>query len=305
MQLSCGMIFVFLFLRLQWNKSSTEGSIVKENNGNSSVRENDQSTVQRNLSKFILAMNTTINPSTVTALTSDNKNLMKREFSSSSPKSTSLNSTDGTTLSSNVTMVPTNSATNFNRTSAASVTLVNRSELSGVTTTDAAPSTATPNNSTAPSSTAPAPVLPSDNSATTLSPTSTTLTSPMVKQDSPTTNLNPLQQTTEQNHSFSSPLTASFNSEDAEEGAILVSILIGLIEYFLRGKKRSEPFSHSRLYDDSRNDPVLDLDNSLGPYDPSFGCVSDTNASTTEESNPGCPSDGIPMDDMTPPHNSP
>ncbi|KAM9372816.1 mucin-15 [Phaethornis superciliosus] len=316
MQLSCGMILIFLLLRLQWNKSSTEGSIVKErNNENGSVRENDRSTVQRNSSKFILGMNTTIKPSTVTALTSGNTNLMKREFSSSLPKSTPLTST----LSSNVTVVPTNTATNFNRISTTSVTHVSTNGLSEVTTTDAAPSTATPNNSTAPSSTAPASGLPSDNSATTISPTSITLTTPLVKQDSPTTNLNPIQQTTEQNHSFSSSLTASSNSEDAEEeksnqvrvivgvivGAIVVSILIGLIEYFICGKKRSESFSHSRLYDDTRNDPVLHLDNSLGPYDPSFGCVSDSNASTTEEGNTGCPSDSIPMADITPCHSSP
>lgn len=38
-------------------------------------------------------------------------------------------------------------------------------------------------------------------------------------------------------------------------GAILGSILIGLIGYFICGKKRSESFSHRRLYDDTRNDP--------------------------------------------------
>lgn len=38
-------------------------------------------------------------------------------------------------------------------------------------------------------------------------------------------------------------------------GFILVSILIGVIGYFICGKKRSELFSHRRLYDDTRNDP--------------------------------------------------
>lgn len=134
-------------------------------------------------------------------------------------------------------------------------------------------------------------------------------------------NLNPIQQTTELNHNFSNPSTASSNSKDANAdknyteriivgviaGAILVSILIGLIGYFIYGKKRSESFSHRRLYDDTRNDPVLHLDNSLGPYDPSFACTSDDKTSTAdkaEEENAGCPSDGIPMADMTPSHSS-
>jgi len=47
------------------------------------------------------------------------------------------------------------------------------------------------------------------------------------------------------------------------------------------------------------------LDNSLGPYDTSFGCASDDKtspAAKAEEDNAGCPSDGIPMADMAPSH---
>ncbi|NXV98321.1 MUC15 protein, partial [Calonectris borealis] len=281
---------------------------------------------------FVLPMTTAINPSTIShaAPTANaKKNVTKRREMSSWPNSTSPSSTDGTTSSSNVTMVSkdgiNNSATNFNRIPMSLATFTT-GDFSGVTKSAAtiSTSTATPSNSTVTYSTPSAAVLPSDNSSTNptaLFPTGITLTSPTVKQDSPTPNFNPIQQTTELNHNFSNPSTASSNSKDANEektnkggvivgvivGAILGSILIGLIGYFICGKKRSESFSHRRLYDDTRNDPVLHLDNSLGPYDVSFGCASDDKTSTedkAEKDNAGCPSDGIPMADMTPSHPS-
>ncbi|NXU28421.1 MUC15 protein, partial [Thalassarche chlororhynchos] len=291
--------------------------------------------VQPTSHRFILPMTTAINPSTVShaAPTTANskKNVMKRTEMSSRPNSTPPSFTDGNTLSSNITTVSkggiNNSATNFNRIPMSLATFTTMGDFSGVTKSAAATSTstATPSNSTVTYSTPSAAVLPSDNSSinpTALFPTGITLTSPTVKEDSPTPNFNPIQQTTELNHNFSNTSTASSNSKDANEektnkggvivgvivGAILGSILIGLIGYFICGKKRSESFSHRRLYDDTRNDPVLHLDNSLGPYDTSFGCASDDKTSTAdkaEKDNAGCPSDGIPMADMTPSHPSP
>ncbi|NWH43970.1 MUC15 protein, partial [Fregata magnificens] len=291
--------------------------------------------VQPTSHRFFLPPTTAINPSTVSnaAPTTANakKNAMKRTEMSSRPNSTRPRSTDGTTSSSNVTMVSkdgiSNSATNFNRIPMSLATFTTMGDFSGATKSAAATSasTATPSNSTVTYSTPSAAVLPSDNSSVnsiTLLPTGIALTSPTVKQDSSTPNFNPIQQTTEQNHNFSNPSTASSNSKDANEektikggvivgvtvGAILGSILIGLIGYFIFGKKRSESFSHRRLYDDTRNDPVLRLDNSLGPYDTSFGCASEDKASTAdkaEKDNAGCPPDGIPMADMTPSHLSP
>ncbi|NXK08917.1 MUC15 protein, partial [Herpetotheres cachinnans] len=281
--------------------------------------------------RFILPMTTTKNPSTVNHAAAITTSTIKRTETSSWPNSTPLNSTDGTTLSSNVITVSkdgiSNSATNFDRTPTSLATFTKMADSSGVTKSAEATSasTVTPSNSTVTYSTSSAAALPSDNSSlnpTMLFPTSTTLISPTVKQDSPTPNFNPIQQTTELNHNFSNASTASSNSKDASEdktytggvivgvivGAILVSILIGLIGYFIYGKKRSESFSHRRLYDDTRNDPVLHLDNSLGPYDPSFACASDDKTSTADkakEDNAGCPSDGIPMADMTPSHPSP
>ncbi|KAM6205226.1 mucin-15 [Sarcoramphus papa] len=333
MQPSCGMIFIFLLVRLQWNKNNTEGRKVNEtSNRNSSITDNNQTTVQPASQRFVLPMTTAINPSTVShaAPTTANakENVTKRIEMSSRPKSTPLRSTDGTTLSSNVTMVSkdgiNNSATTLNRIPTSLATFTTMGDFSGVTKSATSTSTATPSNSTVTYSTPLATALPSGNSSinrTALFPTGITLTSPMVKQDSPTPNFNPIQQTTKLNHNFSNPSTASSNSTDANEdktnkegvivgvivGAILGSILIGLIGYFICGKKRSELFSHRRLYDDTRNDPVLHLDNSLGPYDMSFGCGSDDKTNTAdkaEEDNAGCPSDGIPMADMTPSHPS-
>ncbi|NXE79174.1 MUC15 protein, partial [Cochlearius cochlearius] len=283
--------------------------------------------------RFALPMPTAMNPATVSyaAPTTANaqKNVTKRREMSTRPNSTPPRPTDGTALPSNVAMGSkggiNNSATNFNRIPMSLATFTTMGDFSRVTkSASAAPtSTVTPRNSTVTYSTPLAAVLPGDNSSINpiaLFPTGITLTSPTVKQDSPTPNFNPTQQTTEQNHHFSNPSTTSSNSKDATKektnkggvivgatvGAILGSILIGLIGYFICGKKRSESFSHRRLYDDTRNDPVLHLDNSLGPHDTSFGCTSDDRAADkAEKDNAGCPSDGIPMADMKPSHPSP
>ncbi|NXJ92969.1 MUC15 protein, partial [Corythaixoides concolor] len=282
----------------------------------------------------LLPMTMAINPSTIrhTAPTANAKeNVTKRTEMSSQPNSTPSRSTDGTTLSSNDTVVSkdglTHSATDFNAMPMSLATFTTMGDFPGVTESAVATSTSTvtPSNSTVTYSTTSAAAFPSDNSSinlTALFPTGITLTSLTVKQDSLMPNVNPIQQTTELNHNFSNPSTASSNSKEANEeksnkggvmvgvivGAILGSMLIGLIGYFICGKKRSELFSHRRLYDDTRNDPVLQLDNSLGPYDTSFGCASDDKTSTAdkaEKDNAGCPSDGIPMADVTPSHPSP
>ncbi|NWH27082.1 MUC15 protein, partial [Grus americana] len=283
--------------------------------------------------RFVLPVTTARNPSTVshTAPTANAKGKVTRTETSSWPNGTPPRSTDGTTLPSNVPMVSkgvvNKSVTNFNRIQMSLATSTTMGDFSGVTKSAAgtSTSTATPSNSPVTYSTPLAAVLPSDNASvnpTALFPTGITLTSPTVKRDSPTSNVNPIPQTTELNDSFSSSSTASSNSKDANEdktnkggvivgvivGAILGSILIGLIGYFICGKKRSESFSHRRLYDDTRNDPVLHLDNSLGPYNTSIRCAPDDKSSTAdkgEEDNAGCPSDGIPMADMTPSHPSP
>ncbi|NXU86034.1 MUC15 protein, partial [Xiphorhynchus elegans] len=277
---------------------------------------------------FVPYRTTATNPSIISdaAPTAANakENVMKTTEITSGANSTSPRLSDGTTLSSSVSKDGTNnSTTNFHRSPMSFTTFRTTGDSSGVT-KSAAATTVTPSHSTVTFSTPGALVLPSDNSATNLTmlyPVTVTLTSPMVKQDSSTPNFNPSQPTTKLNSNSSNTSTASPNPKDASEaktnqgaivgvtvGAILGSILIGLIGYFICRKKRSELFSHRRLYDDTRSDPVLHLDNSLGPYDTSFGGAPDDKTSTaarTEEDNAGRPSNGIPMADITPSHPSP
>ncbi|NWW98781.1 MUC15 protein, partial [Caloenas nicobarica] len=285
---------------------------------------------------FALPLTTAINPSAVShavPLTANAKEIVTRNREMSRwPHSTSLTSTDGTTVSSNVTTVSkdgiNNSTTNFNRIPMSLVTFTTTGDFSAAVTKSAvatSASTGTPSNSTVTHSTPLAAGLPGDNSSinpTTLSPTGISLTSPTVTRDSPTPNFNPTQKTTELNHNFSSSSTTPSNPKDPNKdetnregiiagvivGTILVFLLIALIGYFICHKKRSESFSHRRLYDDTRNDPVLRLDNSLGPYNASFGCASDDKTSpadTAEDPTAGCPSNDIPMADMTPSPPSP
>ncbi|XP_051632791.1 mucin-15 [Manacus candei] len=333
MQPSHGMILIFLLARLQWNRSNTEaGEVKEESKQNSSITDNHQSAVKPTSQRFVLHRTTVVNPSVISdaaaTAANANENIMKGTEMISGANSTSPRFSDGTTLSSNVPKDGTNnSTTNFHRSPTTLATFRTMGDFSGVTKSLAATptSTVTPSNSTVTYITPGDLELPSDNSSinsTTSFPISVTLTSPTEKQDSPTPNFNPTQQTTKINYNASNPFTASPNPKDANEdktnkegviagvivGAILGFILIGLIGYFICGKKRSDSFSHRRLYDDTRSDPVLHLDNSLGPYDTSFGGASDDKTSTaakTEEDSAGHPSDGIPMADITPSHPSP
>ncbi|XP_016061635.1 PREDICTED: mucin-15 [Miniopterus natalensis] len=86
-------------------------------------------------------------------------------------------------------------------------------------------------------------------------------------------------------------------------GAILGAFLLSLVGYLLCGKRKTNSFSHRRLYDD-RNEPVLRLDNAPEPYDVSFGNASYFNNSTVNDSSMPAgrenARDGIPMDDIPP-----
>ncbi|KAK1335869.1 hypothetical protein QTO34_003667 [Cnephaeus nilssonii] len=83
-------------------------------------------------------------------------------------------------------------------------------------------------------------------------------------------------------------------------GAILGASLLSLVGYLLCGKRKTNSFSHRRLYDD-RNEPVLRLDNAPEPYDVSFGNASYYNSTVNDSSMPAGQEnarDGIPMDDI-------
>ncbi|XP_076970364.1 mucin-15 [Tamandua tetradactyla] len=85
-------------------------------------------------------------------------------------------------------------------------------------------------------------------------------------------------------------------------GAILGASLLSLVGYLLCGRRKTDSFSHRRLYDD-RNEPVLRLDNAPEPYDASFGNPSYYNPTVMDSSTPegrGNACDSIPMDDIPP-----
>ncbi|XP_012600097.2 mucin-15 [Microcebus murinus] len=85
-------------------------------------------------------------------------------------------------------------------------------------------------------------------------------------------------------------------------GAILGASLLTLVGYLLCGKRKTDSFSHRRLYDD-RNEPVLRLDNAPEPYDVSFGNSSYYNPTGNDSSMPEGREnarDSIPMDDIPP-----
>ncbi|XP_065611837.1 mucin-15 [Cyrtonyx montezumae] len=260
------------------------------------------------------------------------KNVTERREMSSQPVSTPLRSTDGTTLPSVFTVASkdgtNSSALNWRRILISSATFTAPGDFSTAT-EDAAvvsagvPFTVAPSSSALTGSTRPTAALPSD-SASTISTsllTGTALKSPIVMQDGPTPNVNITQQTADLKHNFTKTSTVLSNEEETDKGktnkggiivgiavGILGSILIGLMGHFLCDKRRSESFSHRRLYDDTRNGPVLHLDNSLGPHETSFGTAPHGKCSTAVmavEDSAGCPHDSIPMDDMTPSHSEP
>ncbi|XP_028738213.1 mucin-15 isoform X1 [Peromyscus leucopus] len=83
-------------------------------------------------------------------------------------------------------------------------------------------------------------------------------------------------------------------------GAILGASLLSLVGYLLCGQRKTDSFSHRRLYDD-RNEPVLRLDNAPEPYDINFGNSSYYNSTVRDSTTPeGGESvhDSIPMDDI-------
>lgn len=85
-------------------------------------------------------------------------------------------------------------------------------------------------------------------------------------------------------------------------GAILGASLLSLAGYLLCGKRKTDSFSHRRLYDD-RNEPVLRLDNVPDPYDVSFGNSNYYNPTVNDSSLPAGQEnahDGIPMDNIPP-----
>lgn len=83
-------------------------------------------------------------------------------------------------------------------------------------------------------------------------------------------------------------------------GSILGIALVCIIAYILVGSRKSGSFSHRRLYEDNRSDPVLRLDNPASPYDVSYGKSSFYNPAAEEETPTRGPRVSIAMDDIRP-----
>ncbi|XP_054441954.1 mucin-15 [Pteronotus mesoamericanus] len=159
-------------------------------------------------------------------------------------------------------------------------------------------------------------VLPSAPSTTAVNPTTTESGQRLNTTSDSMAGLTPYQEMTLQptlkftNNSKIFPNTSDPQEENRNTGvvfgailgAILGASLLTLVGYLLCGKRKTNSFSHRRLYDD-RNEPVLRLDNAPEPYDVSFGNASYYNQTVNDSSVPAGQEnarDGIPMDDIPP-----
>ncbi|XP_078540339.1 mucin-15 [Lissotriton helveticus] len=89
-------------------------------------------------------------------------------------------------------------------------------------------------------------------------------------------------------------------------GSILGIVMILLVGYFICGVRKPDAFTHRRLYEDIKNEPVLRLDDSVEPYDVRYGASSYHNPTVVEEPeyrHVGNKLDFIPMDNL--PSNNP
>ncbi|XP_067388220.1 mucin-15 [Emydura macquarii macquarii] len=333
---SSGIIFILLLASLWWTRSNgLSGTVSTTNTDNSPTTEKTPPAHQGTSYRPGLIGTTGRTPSAINhgALTTANKNATTKSTaieSNTQSSSVAQRSTNGTVLflTSQVAKGSTNGTNNFvtnvNRISPSSTISTTMSDLSTVTesnvpTSAGVSSKMVSRNFTAvtfkTSSTATISTEDSLQSSTAMSSPSNTLTTlPTPMSGSVTTGFKAISQTSNvpqnfTNHSIVPSNPKQPNKENnnnggvvlgAIVGAILGSALIGLIGYLICGKRKSGLFSHQRLYDDTRSEPVLRLDNSS--YDVSFGDVSYYNPSTTNESaaqnSRGRSYDGIPMGDM-------
>ncbi|KAM5224073.1 mucin-15 [Hipposideros larvatus] len=159
-------------------------------------------------------------------------------------------------------------------------------------------------------------ILPSAPPTIPMNPTTTEPNGWLTTTGDPLGGLTPYQETTPQpTLKFTNNSKLFPNTSDPQEdnrntgvvfgailGAILGASLLSLVGYLLCGKRKTNSFSHRRLYDD-RNEPVLRLDNAPEPYDVSFGNSSYYNSNVNDSSMPAGREntrDGIPMDDIPP-----
>ncbi|CAM5150173.1 unnamed protein product [Natator depressus] len=333
---SSGILFILLPVSLGWTRSNGHSSTVSTTNtDNNSTTDTTPPSHQGTSHQLGLTGTNGITPAIIhVAPTTANKNATKSTVIESNTQSNSVaqRSTNGTGLflTSNVDKGSTNtSAKNVNRISPSSTLSITMSDFSTATEsnmpTNAGVSSKTEaknftsvtykTSSTATVSTKDF-LKSSTEVSSTNSPSNRLTTLSTHQSGSVTTGFKTISQTTKNvhqnftNHSIVPSNPKEHNKENHHSagvvlgvivGAILGSALIGLIGYFICGKRKSGSFSHQRLYDDTRSEPVLRLDNSS--HNVSFGDFSYYNPSTTNEpaaqNSRGRPYDGIPMGDMT------
>ncbi|XP_032659600.1 mucin-15 isoform X1 [Chelonoidis abingdonii] len=335
---SSGILFILLPVSLWWTRSNGYNRTVSTNTDNSSTTDTTPLTHQGTSHQLGVTEDNGITPSAISyaAPTMVNKNAAESTVIESITQSNSVSQNSSNTVLSLTSHVDkgstegTNtSAKNVNRISPSSTISITMSDISTVTesnmptNTGGSSKTETKNFTSVTYKTSSTATISTKDSlkssmevSSTNSPSNTLTTLSTHKSGSVTTDFKTISQTTENvhqnftNHSIVPSNPKEPNKENRHSagvvfgaivGAILGSALIGLIGYFICGKRKSGSFSHQRLYDDTRTEPGLRLDNSS--HDVSFGDLSYYNPSTTNEpaapNSRGRPYDGIPMGDMT------
>ncbi|XP_014374036.1 mucin-15 [Alligator sinensis] len=327
MQTSCGIIFILLLAILQGSRSNGNSTTY-----NISSTTKAPPTIQRTLNKPRPPGTTDITLPVVYHTTSPttNENAVTRNTiteNNTQSNSRAQNTTTGIRLFSTLHAMETTrnstsiSVTNSNRilSSATSRTVNNTMTASTIRITGNESPKTTNHFITVTYNLSSTTVLSTKHSL--LNPTEPTPTngSPTIlstsKSDHPTIDFKTISHATSVHQNLTNSSTvSSYPKETSKEkhynggivfgatvGTFLGFALIGLIGYFMCGKRKSEPFSHQRLYDDTRSDPVLRLDNSPGSYDLNFGDLSYYSPSTTMsegQDSRGRLDDSIPMNDM-------
>ncbi|XP_074855107.1 mucin-15 [Carettochelys insculpta] len=337
---SSGIILILLLTSLCWTRSNSYMSKTNiAETENSSSTDMTQSTYPETSQQLGLTGNTEIMFSAKSLVTPTTTNEKARTKSRVTMSNTQRNSvpqeiTNGTVkfLSSNVSQTSqdaTNtSTTNANRISPSSTIPITRSGFPTVTKsntltravvsmkTESKSTTSVTHTNSTETITTEYSLKNSTEVSSTKSPSNTLITTSTLKSGSVTTDFKTISETTYAQRNFTNHSIVPSNQKNPNKenrrhagvmvgtivGVILGSVFIGLIGYFICGKRIPDSFSHRRLQEDTRREPGLRLD--TPSYDASFGDLSYYNPSTTSESAAqnikGRPSDVIPMGDMTP-----
>ncbi|XP_042302402.1 mucin-15 [Sceloporus undulatus] len=326
MMVSKGLMFTLLLASLQWTRNNS----VKANISTFSINNSNSTTM--NPSTFTVTSG--ITPVTVTSPTDISDSIRKTTGMESSTQNSGINPTSSlnmllsqnthnlnftkegdnhSAISINSTSVPSGMPTNSNYLS----TTISKSAETTVYVTSS--ETRSNNYSTATYNANFTSMVSSNKTQmdyTTVHPTNNLLNASVTmlttKSNSITAELWLTSQTTSlhSNFSDSSAEAREHQKENHSHGAVvfgaivgaaLGSALIGLVGYFMCGKRKTESFGHQRLYDDTRSDPVLRLDSTPEPYDMSYynlTMAKETAAQNSKEK----PYDTIPMDDLASSH---